>query len=119
MNNKTLAFVILLLLCSSLAKAQVVTSNNGKVEVRDEKGNYISSSTYSGLNDAVSGNGIVVLWFANGKVEVRDQKLQYISSNTYYNLKSVKTSGQNVVLQFTSGKVEVRDSKLGYISSHG
>lgn len=106
-----------LLLCTTYAKAQVVTLNGGKVEVRDEKGSYISGSSYSGLNDAVSGNGIVVLWFENGKVEVRDQKLNYIASSSYSGLKSVKTSGRNVVLQFTSGKIEIRDTKLNYISS--
>ncbi len=115
--KRSILVVTSIMLFSLSLKAQIVSVKNNKVEVRDEQGRFIASSTYYNLIDAVSGNGIVVLWFESGKVEVRDQNLKFINSSSYSHLSGVKTSGRNVVLQFESGKVEVRDENLKFISS--
>jgi len=108
---------ISLLFLTFFAKAQVVSVNDGTVVVKDGNGNRIALSSYSNLNDAIGGNGFVVLWFKDGTVAVKDQNLNttYGTSN-YSDLKRVSTSGNNVVLQFNDSSTVIMDKKLNVIS---
>ncbi len=114
---KILVIMISLLVTYLGLSGQVVTVTGNKLEVRDIKGKYLASSYYSSMNDAIAGDGIVVIWHKNNKVEVRTEKLEYISSSYYANLKKVATTGKNIILYYKNNKIEVRDVNLKYISS--
>ncbi len=122
-NLNTMYIMKILVLMISLSLSflgsfgQVVTVTGNKVEVRDIKGKYIASSYYSSMNDAIAGDGIVVIWHKNNKVEVRTENLGYISSSYYSNLRKVATTGKNIVLYYKNNKMEVRNVNLKYISS--
>ncbi|WP_426062004.1 hypothetical protein [Hymenobacter sp. B1770] len=115
---KKVILAMSLLLCTSYAKAQIVTLNKDRVEVRNEQGSYVTSRSVSGLKDAIGGNGFVVFWYENGRVESRDmEQLNLISSRSFSDVKTVRASGKNIVVQYTNGRTEILDPKLNRISS--
>lgn len=117
MKTIWLSILLTFFLSTPLFPQFIALQTGDKVEVRDIKGGYITSSYFSGLKDIAQGENIIVLWYESGKVEVRDISLRYQSSSYYSDLKKIGATADYVVLYFESGKIEVRDDKLGYISS--
>jgi len=117
MKTIWLSALLTLVLSNPLFSQYIALQDGDKVEVRDIKGGYITSSYFTGLKEIAQGDNIIILWYESGKVEIRSSGLKYITSAYYSNLKKITATQDYVVLNYDSGKVEVRDKDLKYISS--
>jgi hypothetical protein len=112
-----LCVFFMLSLSSPIMSQYIALQKDDRIEVRDIKGNYVSSGYFSDLKDIAQGEDIIVLWYESSKIEIRDFDLKYVASQYFSNLQEISTSQDWVVLHYDNSKVEVRDKDLKYFSS--
>ena len=117
MKTIYLSILLTLFLSTPLFSQFIALQKGDRVEVRDIRGVYITSSYYSGLKEIAQGDNIIILRYNTDKVEVRSTELKYITSSHYSNLMKISATDDYMVLHYDNGKIEVRDSDLKYISS--
>lgn len=116
---KKLFLVVLSFITISGYSQNAVIERNGKVVIRKDNGNYVSTVETSGVIEAFlnSSSTEVVLTYDDGKVIVRKINGMYISTVENHNAKSARWSGDDVIIFYKNGKVIKRKKNGYYIST--